>query len=808
MDLNKIIEKWDDEENKEEYSKCIYTLLIDEDYLEKFISLVLESNKGCTNFIFYDIDNSLNYNTVLYKIIKYSINKTDYYDYIKFLKKISTIDSLFIHIENTNLWSISIDTDTNYLESDDFLETIFGCLWKKTSRNEQIYHDLYDIFYKALNTKENWKQIIKWIWNVLKNKYYKTFFINYDNNNDYFLFDISSIIYKIFTEYYDKFHIKNLSDNVLNKINNILEDYSEFDIINYFNSKIESIFLTCIFSIQIVFIPMKHNYMNMIHQDAIIENQIINITQDFSILYETTKINLLNKCNAELNQNRLNITELMQNINKNKFLNNSFIISEYLSYFILEKIKIIDGKNIFNTTFIEITSDIINFNISYNDNIKINEYPWEDFIILSILILKNPKLTNNNPHIRFSYLEILCYASFDIFIGKNNINENIKNQINNLHINMIPTKRNNLKTIMKNSSLLENLIKDSFNLYIDVDNLGEDLQFSLKPKVKYDLISLILNLINNNSKYSANLKDITINNNLLIIKVINIILNDICNHLDDIFTIAETIYVNYSKNQISIMSYFENVNNLMKTVLHSIDIILSIQEISLEPFINDIIFQKLVETLNYYFHWASGNNPDIKKSENFSKIFYIAEGISTFNMKLFKICLLHIYISLSQHKSFYKLMVQDKRSFNMNYLENEINNYIVFYSDKNVKISPKIISKLYTPYPKNKCLEMISKLKDEILNLNENQSSTEPPEIFVDPIGCIIMNDPVTLPSSNIILDRAIIIKHLLTTNNDPFTRENLTIDDLNEFNNKKEISEKMTQLKEKIINWKKNTSC
>lgn len=808
MDLNKIIKNWDEEENKEENSKSIYTLLIDEDYLEKLISLVLESNEHCINFLFYDIDNSLNYNTVLYKIIKYSINKTDYYDYIKFLKKISKIDFIFIYIENTDLWNISIDTDTNYLESDDFLKTIFGCLWKKTLNNEQIYNDLYDIFYKGLNTQENWKQIIKWLWNVLKNKYYKTFFINYDNNNDFFLFDISSIIYKIFTEYCDKFHIKNLSDKVIYKINNIIEDYSEFDIINYFNSKIESIFLTCIFSIHIVFIPMKHNYINMLNQEAIIENQIINITNDYSLIYETTKINLLNKCNSELNKNRLNMTELMQNINKNKFLNNSFIISEYLSYFILEKMKIVDGKNIFNTTFIEITSNIINFNISYNDNIKINEYPWEDFIILSIMILKKPKLTNNNPHIRFTYLEILCYASFDMFIGKNNINENIKNKISNLHINMIPTKRNNLKTIMKNSSLLENLIKDSFNLYIDVDNLGEDLQFSLKPKVKYDLISLILNLINNNSQYCANLKDITIKNNFLIIKVINIILNDTCNHLDDIFTIAETIYVNYSKNQISIMSYFENVNNLMKTVLHNIDIILSIQEISLEPFIDDIIFQKLVETLNYYFHWSSGNNPDMKKSENFSNIFYIAEGFSTFNIKLFKICLLHIYISLSQHKSFYKLMVQDKRSFNMNYLENEIHNYIETYSDKNIKISPKNISKLYTPHPKNKCFEMISKLKDEILKLNENQSSNEPPEIFVDPISCIIMNDPVTLPSSNIILDRTIIIKHLLTTSNDPFTREKLTIDDLNEFNNTKEISEKMTQLKEKIINWKKNESC
>ena len=807
MDLNKILKDWNDGNIKDNNSTFIYTLLIEEDYLIQMNSLILSSNKDCIDFLLDDIRNAFDNKTILYKLIRYSINKTNYSDYIFFLKKILKNDSFLKYIENTDLWYVSIDTDLYYLENEAFLETIFGCLWKKTSNTSKICMDLYDIFNNICNESENWKEITKWIWNILTSKYNNSLYINYENNVDPFLFYISSILYKIFTENFDKFHLKNIKDKSASLIDKLLSNNNEFDIINDFNSKRESILMTCILSTHIVFVPMKHNYINMMNQETFIENQIINITQEFSVIYETTKINLLNKCKSELNNNRLNIKRLITNINVNGFLDNSFYITEYLSYFILQKIKCYDTKNIFGTNLIEIISDIINFNITYNDNIKINDYPWEEFIKLSMIVLNNRIITNNNPHIRFSFLEIVCYASFDMFVGRNNINENVKNKINNLHMNMIPTKRNNLKIIMKKSYLLENLLKDSFNLYVDIDNLGEDLQYVLKPKSKYDLISLILNLINNSSQYKENLKILIINENLLIIKVINIILNDFSNYLDDIFSIAELIYTNYSKNIMNIMSSFENVSNLMKTVLHSLDIILSIQEITLEPFTNDLIFQKFIETLNYYFSWALGTNPDIKKYKNISAIFYIAEGICTFNIKLFKMCLVHIYITLSQYDLFYKFMTQDKRSYNINYLENEINNYISVYSNKNIKISPKITSQKYTPYSKKRCTDMILKLKKHNTDLNDKKS-IEPPETFVDPIGCIVMDDPVTLPSSNIILDRTIIIKHLLNVSNDPFTRENLTINDLNEFNNRKDISEKMNKLKEEIINWKKNSSC
>ena len=54
------------------------------------------------------------------------------------------------------------------------------------------------------------------------------------------------------------------------------------------------------------------------------------------------------------------------------------------------------------------------------------------------------------------------------------------------------------------------------------------------------------------------------------------------------------------------------------------------------------------------------------------------------------------------------------------------------------------------------------------------------------------------------IVDRTVIVKHLINCNNDPFTRDNLTIEKLNEFNLQNDINEKTEKLKREIINWKK----
>lgn len=48
-----------------------------------------------------------------------------------------------------------------------------------------------------------------------------------------------------------------------------------------------------------------------------------------------------------------------------------------------------------------------------------------------------------------------------------------------------------------------------------------------------------------------------------------------------------------------------------------------------------------------------------------------------------------------------------------------------------------------------------------------------------DPLMDTLMEDPVTLPSSGKVMDRPVIIRHLLNSQTDPFNRQPLSEDDL-----------------------------
>ena len=52
----------------------------------------------------------------------------------------------------------------------------------------------------------------------------------------------------------------------------------------------------------------------------------------------------------------------------------------------------------------------------------------------------------------------------------------------------------------------------------------------------------------------------------------------------------------------------------------------------------------------------------------------------------------------------------------------------------------------------------------------------EIPDEFTDPITYGIMEDPVVLPSG-LSVDRASIMRHLLSNSTDPFSRQTLTVD-------------------------------
>lgn len=68
----------------------------------------------------------------------------------------------------------------------------------------------------------------------------------------------------------------------------------------------------------------------------------------------------------------------------------------------------------------------------------------------------------------------------------------------------------------------------------------------------------------------------------------------------------------------------------------------------------------------------------------------------------------------------------------------------------------------------------------------------EAPDEFLDPLVLTFMKDPVFLPTSGKIVDRATIAQHLLNDPHDPFNRKDLSIDQI----------EPATELKQKMKAW------
>jgi len=63
--------------------------------------------------------------------------------------------------------------------------------------------------------------------------------------------------------------------------------------------------------------------------------------------------------------------------------------------------------------------------------------------------------------------------------------------------------------------------------------------------------------------------------------------------------------------------------------------------------------------------------------------------------------------------------------------------------------------------------------------LEAEEDLGELPDEFLDPLMFTVMRDPVCLPSSKTILDRATIKSHLLSDSKDPFNRAPLTIEEV-----------------------------
>jgi ubiquitin conjugation factor E4 B len=160
-----------------------------------------------------------------------------------------------------------------------------------------------------------------------------------------------------------------------------------------------------------------------------------------------------------------------------------------------------------------------------------------------------------------------------------------------------------------------------------------------------------------------------------------------------------------------------------------------------------------------------------------------------FNPSYIMESMIKIYSYFSTYEQFVEFIVMDERSY-------KYDNFLKAIKVKNdfnkVKVDPEISEK-FDDLVYNKLKKAKEIVEKNTINYDDA------PEEFLDPLLSTLMEDPITLPTSHINIDRRTIEDYLLTNPTDPFNRNPLTKEELipNDELKKKIEEYKLMKLKE-----------
>ncbi len=190
-----------------------------------------------------------------------------------------------------------------------------------------------------------------------------------------------------------------------------------------------------------------------------------------------------------------------------------------------------------------------------------------------------------------------------------------------------------------------------------------------------------------------------------------------------------------------------------------------------EPFLQLEVVDRLAAMLDFNLQQLCGPRCNYLKVDNPEKY--------NFDPKKLLDYLISIYLNLSSCGRFAEAIANDERSYRKELFQDALSRIY----KANIKTMNEI--------------ERFKRLFDKIESIVDQKDQfdsdfTNAPDEYRDPLMNTLMVDPVCLTTSGTIMDRSVIMRHLLNSQTDPFNRSPLTEDKL--------ISE--NELRERIHDW------
>jgi ubiquitin conjugation factor E4 B len=177
-------------------------------------------------------------------------------------------------------------------------------------------------------------------------------------------------------------------------------------------------------------------------------------------------------------------------------------------------------------------------------------------------------------------------------------------------------------------------------------------------------------------------------------------------------------------------------------------------------FMRDELYERLAAMLNYFYSQLAGSQSLELKVKNPLRYGFEPRWL------LKKIARIYLYFFQAAPTEFTRAVVHEERSFSI-----EVFNKAGLILEKEGLLNPSTLA-TYRGFL-SEVTQSASKEKFDQDQLGEI------PDEFLDSIMSTLMRDPVKLPTSGQIVDRATIERHLLSDPTDPFNRQPLTKDQL-----------------------------
>ncbi|KAH3671907.1 hypothetical protein OGAPHI_000093 [Ogataea philodendri] len=403
--------------------------------------------------------------------------------------------------------------------------------------------------------------------------------------------------------------------------------------------------------------------------------------------------------------------------------------------------------------FVEGVVNYCHYIAKFNNNPMLqNEKQLTQFLEFAITILRCPELVNN-PHLKARLTEVLFFGSLPM--------------VNNMDGYMI--------NIFNNNDLVkENLIISLLDFYVMVEKTGASSQFYDKFNARCH-ISMILEQLWKFDYFRADLKRISKNQKFfvrLIARMLNdttYLLDESLNHLQTIGNCQREIA---SRQKGNAPTTEETDEDLTKKLQDSERMAKSLVQLSnktiqlFDLFTKEIptafiiieIVDRLAGMLNYNLVALVGpkcNELRVQNPENYH-----------FNPSDLLLHISSIFINLSDEKEFINAVARDSRSFNPACFKRAIQ-----ILNKVGKIDYEFSTKLDLFVGK---AEQVKQEDEE-----EEMELGDIPDEFLDPLMFTLMKDPVKLPHSKVSMDRSVLKAHLMNDPTDPFNRNPLKLEDV-----------------------------